>query len=129
MTATAESVQPKWQVYGVYVLCALLTVGVGFSGVQKLMGAETWLEQFTNFGYPIWFMYLIGVLQTVGAIGLWIPKTRLLSAALYVVIMLGAAASNLMVGNVGFVVPNLVLILIAALVAWMSRNAWPLARS
>ena len=113
--------RPKWKVYVVYLLSALLTFGIGVSGVQKLLGAQTWIDQFNTFGYPLWFMYLIGVLQVVGVIGLWLPRTRAWAAAGLGIIMLGAAFSNFRIGAYTFIIPNLVLIVFAVLVIWFSR--------
>ena len=120
--------KPKWQVYGVYVLIIILNISVSLAGVQKLTGSQHWIDQFQEFGYPVWFMYLIGALQVVGGVLLWIPKTRLVAAVLYMGIMAGAAFFNLMVGNTGIFVPNGVPILITGVVAWISRDSWPLSQ-
>ncbi|MEM7126006.1 MAG: DoxX family protein [Chloroflexota bacterium] len=106
----------------------LSALAMGLSGVTKLMVHPDWVIEFNNFGYPIWFMYLIGILQVAAAIGLWISRTRFISAALIVVIMIGAAVSNAMVGKVEDIVVDVVLIALAGLVAWMSRTSWPLSR-
>ena len=112
----------NWKTFVLYALCALLTLSIGFSGVQKLMGVQSWIDQFKAFGYPIWFMYLTGVLQVLGALGLWIPATRMWAVLGVIIIMLGAAFSNLSIGAYTFIIPNIVLIALAVGVIWFSRS-------
>jgi len=49
-------------------------------------------------------------------------------AGLIVVIMIGAAFSLLKVGAFGMLIGPLVFGLIAGVVAWMNRDAWPVRR-
>ena len=113
--------QTNWKTFALYALCALLTISIGFSGVQKLMGVQSWIDQFRAFGYPIWFMYVIGVLQVFGSIGLWVPSTRKWAALVILTIMLGAGFSNLRAGQYTFIIPNIVLMNLAAAIVLLSR--------
>jgi len=67
MTARTSS-RPKWQVYGMYGLILVLSLVMALAGIAKLMGNEMLAEQFRNFGYPVWFFYLTGVLEVLAAI-------------------------------------------------------------
>lgn len=120
--------QPKWQTYGIYAFMALLALAMFMAGIQKLIGNEMLWQQFINFGYARWFFYLTGIIEVGAAILIWIPKTRLVGAVMIVVTMLGAAYSNLMTGGDAtvFIPVNLVLALLAGVVAWNNRNSWPL---
>lgn len=118
-TAPQTRTAPRWQTYAVYAVMALLTLAFLLSGGSKLAGAQMNVEGFTAWGYPLWFMYVTGLIEVVCAILLWPRQTRLIGALGLVGTMLGAIATHLVNGE-GFVAPA-VLLLLAAFVAWSSR--------
>ena len=112
-----------WQSFTLYIMCALLAIPLGFSGIQKLGGMQSWIDQFRAFGYPIWFMYVIGVLQVLSAVGLWLPTTRKWAVLVILIIMLGAGLSNVRAGQYTFVMTNIVLFALA--IAILSQSSRP----
>ncbi|MEM7132858.1 MAG: DoxX family protein [Chloroflexota bacterium] len=114
--------------YVVYALMALLTVAMLFAGGMKLIGNEELWQQFVNFGYPYWFYILTGIIEAGAAILLWPRQTRLIGSGLIVATMIGALYSNMTVGASEFYLVNIVLAALAAVVAWFSRDGWPLNR-
>ncbi|HEY0604407.1 MAG TPA: DoxX family protein [Herpetosiphonaceae bacterium] len=120
-TAPQTRNTPRWQTYAVYAVMALLTLGFLLFGGGKLAGAQMNVDNFTRWGYPIWFMYLTGLIEVVGAVLLWPQRTRLIGALLLVATMLGAIATHLVNNELAFAAMPVVLLLLAAFVAWSNR--------
>ena len=112
---------PTWQIYAIYVVMALLTFMFLMAGVTKLMGQEMHIENFARWGYPIWFMYLTGLIEVVSVILMWIPKTRFYGAVGLAVTMIGAFATHLLFAEFGGLPIVAVLFILAGLVAWFNR--------
>ncbi|MCS1350702.1 DoxX family protein [Mechercharimyces sp. CAU 1602] len=77
------------------VMQLLLAIVFLFFGGMKLIGLESVVESFTDeLGYSIAFLYTIGVLEVLAAIGLiigfWKSKWVPLSAGVIAIIMVGA---------------------------------------
>lgn len=63
--------------------------------------ADSLEEEFSEYGLPTWFFYLVGALKIGSAIallvGLWVPSLVVPAAAVVVVLMLGALAMHIKV--------------------------------
>lgn len=77
----------KGQKIALWVVSILLTCLFLFAGLPKLLTPAKILSQWV---YAPWFLTFIGVCETLGAIGLLIPRLAALAAAGLSVIMLGA---------------------------------------
>ena len=82
-----------------WTLSVLLAALFLFAGIQKLIGAPQVVEGFRQFGFPAWFRYLIGFIETVGAIGLLIPKIAAETGSFMIIVMLGALFTVLHAGG------------------------------
>ncbi len=85
------------QISGWVVSLLLAFVFLGAGGA-KLAGQPMMIEQFRSFGYPIWFMYLIGVVEFSCAVLVLIPRMRRIAAVGLACIMVGAMGSLLLHG-------------------------------
>ena len=74
----------------VKVASILLAVIFLLAGVTKLAGFVMPAEQFVAWGYPAWFQYVIGGLETLAGVGFLTRRTRFVASAIVVVIMAGA---------------------------------------
>ncbi len=90
---------PKIRTALSWVLKVLLAILFTLAALPKLTGAEGWVMRFDAWGYPLWFMYVTGVLEIIGAIGLLIPRFAPRAALGLVVVMIGAAATHAMAGE------------------------------
>lgn len=92
------------------------------SGGAKLAGLEMVVEQFRGWGYPRWFVDVVGLFEIVGGLLLFVPATRLAGALVLIVIMTGAAGTHIIAEEwVSVATP---VVLLAALV-WITRRlAW-----
>lgn len=75
------------------------------AGVLKLLGVESQVEEFHEFGYPQWFRGIVGGLELLGGAGLLaglLVGSQVLvlgSAALVAVVLAGALGTHLHVGD------------------------------
>jgi len=80
----------------VTVLLVLVFLG---SGVAKLLSLDFERVAFERWGYPLWFMYLTGVIEVLGAGALvWRRFTALVAASLGC-FMVGAVATHALHGE------------------------------
>ena len=90
------------------------------AGGSKLIGAPAMVDLFAAIGWGQWFRYVTGVIEIIAAVALLIPSAALFGAILLVPTMVGAVAANLFLGQSPAV--PLVVLLVAAAVAWTRRN-------
>jgi uncharacterized membrane protein YphA (DoxX/SURF4 family) len=98
-------------------------LGFLFFGGTKVMGDAMHVENFTRWGYPLWFMTVTGVIEVLGAVLIAIPKTRFYGGALLTVTMVGAVFTHIQAGEFAAIPLPLVLGLLAGFVALMNRPA------
>ena len=67
----------------------LATISLIFltTGILKLLGSPLEVVQFIHWGFPIWFMYLTGVINIAAAIGLQTKRFFKLSATLLLILL------------------------------------------
>jgi len=109
----------RTQIIVMWTLSGLLAALFLFSGGMKLTGAN--LDHAAqHFGYPIWFFYLIGVIEVVGAVCLLIPRIAAEVGSFLILIMLGAVISHIRAGD-GFsgLLPALLSLLALGGVTWL----------
>ena len=65
--------------------------------------AGTMVEEFATYGLPAWFAYVVGSLKIGAALaliaGIWIPGIVLPAAALISILMVGALAMHVKIGD------------------------------
>jgi uncharacterized membrane protein YphA (DoxX/SURF4 family) len=113
-----------------WILQVLLALLFMFAGVMKfVMPVEEMTKQIA---LPGWFLHFIGAAEILGAIGLVLPgilriRTGLtpLAAAALVVIMIGATAVNLKVGQRGAALTTVIVGLLLVFVAYNRRRMAP----
>ena len=103
-----------------WVILAILFLVAGGS---KLLNPDAHAEHFAHWGYPLWFLYVTGIIEVGSAIGLLIPAVRLLAVLMLSVTMVGASITHLRAGEMdAFPVP-IVLLLLLLVLAWTMRPA------
>jgi uncharacterized membrane protein YphA (DoxX/SURF4 family) len=103
-----------------WVLQVLLAVQFLFAALGKFTGNEQMVSTFDKIGAGAWFMYLVAVLELAGVVGLLVPRLSGLAALGFVGLMIGATITEAVVG--GFVALPIVLLVLAAIVAWGRRD-------
>lgn len=77
------------------IIQGLLVIDFLLSGIMKLTGNNTVVQEFTKvYNFPLGFMYTIGILEVLGALGLfigyWKPKLATAASGGLGLIMIGA---------------------------------------
>ena len=80
-------------------LCLFTALGYLAIEAGKLAHDAEMREFFTGSGYPVVMMYAVMAAETLGAVGLLVPRTRLPAAAGLSVLMLGAIGTHLKNGD------------------------------
>ena len=100
----------------------LLTLAFLLSGIMKLTGAEQIRQGFENWGYPIIFMYFIGLCEVAGAIGLWLRRFSFAAKVCILLLMAGAVLTHLVFDGVGEAVAPIILIILTAVALALHRK-------
>ena len=61
------------------------------AGGAKLMGQHSQVEHFAQWGYPLWFLYLTGIIEVGGGICLFIPKVQFYGIVVLSITMVGCS--------------------------------------
>lgn len=73
----------------------ILFLVFALSGSAKLAGLPFEVQAFERWGYAPWFMYLTGLLEVAGAIGLLVRPLASLAATCLALLMTGAIATHI----------------------------------
>ena len=93
------------------------------TGISKLAGMPYVVQTFREWGYPPWFLVVIGLVEVAGGVLVLVPATRVLGATLIAVEMLGAIGTHVVAGQWSMVpVPVLALALAVLLVSALRKR-------
>ena len=112
----------KNQKVAYYILLVIISALFLVSGISKLMGQPEASAGFASVGLPVWFMYVIGIGEVFGAIGLWIrPLFRYAYEGLFVV-LLGAFGTTLAVMGVAMAIFPLIAAILLGIVVCLHNK-------
>ena len=107
----------------VWVLQVLAAAMFVYAGVAKIFADPMQIQGFEAMGLGVTGMYVVGVLEVAGGLGLLLPGVAGFAASCLVALMIGATVLSL--GLMGFVpliaVPVLTLVVVAV-IAWVRRR-------
>lgn len=86
------------------------------------MGVEQTILPFERMGVPV-MAILVGCLEIIGAIMLFVPRLRFLSALGLSVTMVGAIGYHLVLDPDQAVMPAIILFLLCTILSWLRRAA------
>ncbi len=86
------------------------------------MGSHDQIEHFRQWGYPLWFLYFIGLVEVVGGFCLFIPKAQYYGIVVLSVTMVGAAVTHLRAHEMSAFPVPLILLVLLAMLAWTMRH-------
>ena len=87
-------------------------------GITKLAEHPSQVEAFARWGYPTWFMYVVGAAETAGGLALLLPRTSWMAAIALCGLMVGAATTHIRFGEWVFVLLPIVGFALCSFVAW-----------
>ncbi len=86
----------RLQNLALWTLQLLLALFFGFAAVNKLLGLQPEVvDTFARLPVGVWFRYLVGVLELVGAVALVVPRLAPAGALWLAGVMLGAIVTHL----------------------------------
>jgi uncharacterized membrane protein YphA (DoxX/SURF4 family) len=111
---------------GLWVLQVLAAAIFVFAGYSKLKGDPQQIEGFEAMGLGVAGMYIVGVLEIAGAVGVLLPGAAGFVALCLVALMVGATIVTIgMMGFVPLLAVPVVTLIIAAVIAWGRRRTVP----
>jgi len=103
-----------------------LTVGaVVLAGVFVIFGAgkfidpAKWIEKFSVWGIPTWFVPVSGALELAGAVGLLVPVVRGVAGIGLALFMVGAVATHVVHAEIGMIFVAGAILAGSAAVGWL----------
>lgn len=108
---------------------------VGFWALQILLGAlfvvigiakfgdPAWERNFARWGYPDGFYMVIGVLEALGGLLLFVPRITSYAAGMLGIIMIGASLTHFVHNEMGRVVPPLMYLALLIVVGFARRHS------
>lgn len=109
-----------------WVATIWLALGMVSTGIVQLIKMEEEVANFTNLGYPIYLMTLIGVWKLLGVVAILMPKYPLLKEWAYAgffFVMSGAIISHVAIGDEALALFGPILLLILTVISWYFRPA------
>lgn len=92
-----------------WILQVLMGLEFLIAGQAKFTASDVWSQQFSNWGFPDNFYLLIGALEFIGAILIFIPKFASKAALGLGIIMLGATGTHMIHGEWNRIVFTLII--------------------
>lgn len=99
-------------------ICVFLGLVFVVAGGLKLARVPVMVESFIEWGYSVPLMLAVGVLEIAGAVMIVSRRARLAGAGLLFALMLAAALTHVRAGEWAMLPAPLVMLALAALVAW-----------
>jgi putative oxidoreductase len=106
-------------------------LGIGLAGAAKV-ATRVWQPLFAGWGYPPWLVGVVGMLEIVGGVCLFVPRLAFYSALSLTVIMIAAFATLRLHpgGALGWgATPLVYALVLSAIAAGRWKNRYPLRRS
>ena len=107
---------------GLWALQVLLGALFVLVGTLKF-GDPTWPRNFARWGYPDGFYMVVGVLEALGGLLLFVPRLASYAAAMLGIIMIGASLTHFVHGEMRRVAPPLIYLALLAIVGASRRRA------
>lgn len=109
----------KGQKIALWVISILLGAMFVFGGGMKLLKSEETKAMFVHYGYAGWFATFIGVCETLGGLGLLLPRLAALAASGLSIIMVGAVYTHFSHQEYTHGLIPLVILALLIGIAWM----------
>lgn len=103
-----------------WIAIVLLSVGALLVGIPKLFATPGVVSALGALGYPRGFVVLLGLFWVLGAVGLWMERTRAFAALGMLFILTGAIATQI-VSGAGLGLKVLIFILLCVIVLFTER--------
>src|SRR5262245_42800431 len=111
---------------GVWVLVVLLAAEFIAAGASKFAPGSGWSRMFLAWGYPPWFRFVVGAVEVLSGLALFVPHARIGASGVLLAIMAGAVATHLLHGEPRRLILNGILsLLLGLLIRLQMRRVRP----
>lgn len=132
MNTSTEPAAPRSKAISLilWIAARLPAFGIGMAGLAKFYRSAFWEQLFVSWGYPTWLSKVVGIVEMMGAILAFVPRTTLYGIVILAITM-AAAFLTLFThqgGRLGWGLTPLtyfVWLCVLAIVRWRKRS--PLA--
>ncbi len=117
---------------GLWSITLFEVFGLGQAGIRKFTSMDVWWGLFENWGYPFWFVIVIGVAEIGGAVLLLVPPLAAYAAVGLIFVMVGSLATELFNEKLfgpWFPLMHIVLLSIIAMARYRMAQSAPPSRS
>ncbi|WP_412850701.1 DoxX family protein [Chryseobacterium sp. PMSZPI] len=111
-------------IYWIFTLW--MALGMVSTAIVQIMKNKDEVTNFTNLGYPVYVMTIIGIWKILGVIAILIPKRLLLKEWAYAgffFVMSGAVISHLIVNDSAGRTFPAILLFVLVIISWYFRPA------
>jgi putative oxidoreductase len=126
-TSATLGLATRTRTIAVWALSIVLALGFLAAGTTKLAGIPIQAQIFQQLGYPNWFMYVTGALETAAALALLVPRYALAGVVIIICVMVGAVGSPLIHGQASTTAVPIVLLAAAVAVGYLRSWRNPFA--
>lgn len=105
-----------------WITIGLTGLAFAAAGTAKLMGVPQLHASFALMGLPVWFGYLIGLCELLGAVGLFIRPFSALCASGLIIIMIGAIVFHLKYDVLANGIPAMLLTALLAIIVALRKK-------
>lgn len=95
-----------------WIITAIAGVGFILAGLGKIAGSDEMAARFATWGYPVWFMYLVGLFELAGGICLFMVRFAVPAASALLILMIGAIGTHFLNDQVGLTLPAFVMVIL-----------------
>jgi uncharacterized membrane protein YphA (DoxX/SURF4 family) len=88
-------VKRRWTASAGLILSGVLCLGFLSSGVPKLMNAEVPAIEFAVWGYPHWTLYVVGLMEVLGALAILRRSTAAWGFSMLAAVVLGGLLTHI----------------------------------
>ena len=111
----------KTKAIALWVLQIVLVFPFLAAGIPKLTSNAAWVARFRGYGYPEKFYLLVGVVESLGALALLIPRLAAYGAIVLIAVMIGATVTHLLHSEAPRALVTVALMVLLAIVAYARR--------
>lgn len=97
-------------------------------GVTKLLAMDNQTEAWERWGYPMWTLFLVGGMETIGALALLSRRSAFYAAVALLALMPGGAFTHIRNGEWLMLGLPVAAGMMLAVVLWQRRPSWLEAR-
>ena len=114
------------RILGLWVPTVLLGALFVLQGIMKVQPGSPWPEMFEGWGYPAGFYWVVGAVELLGGLLLFVPRLAGYAAAALGPVMVGAILTHLAHGEIPGIIATFVF---AAVLVMLARARLPRWRS